>query len=183
MYQQIIARRYAKSLMLSLNESEFETVEQELKNIEVLLKDQQDFYQLFKDPAFSLKERKAVITRIKDSLAMNKVLYHFLLLLIDKDRFLLLPLIYHALVIFIDDHCGRVRASINSATPIDAQKLDAITQALMKVCKKNVVVKTNVSPELLGGIRVTVGDVIFDGTVRAKLEAVKNNLLETIKVI
>lgn len=184
MYQQVIARRYAKGLMLAARDAELDSLEAELKSlVDVLLGTHSELFKLLDDPAFSPIERKAVLSRIKDTFAMNQVLYYFLVLLIDKGRTMLLPLIHEALVLLIDERRGRVRAHIKSATPIDNKLVNEIKDALAKVCKKEVLTDATIAPELLGGIRVEMGGLIFDGTVKAKLAAIKNKLFYEVGTI
>lgn len=177
LYQQVIARRYAKGLMLSAKDVDLEAVEAELHTFVEAFSDRDSgLLRLFDDPAFSPLERKAVLDRLKEVLKMSDSLYNFLLLLVDKGRIDLLPLIHGALVGLIDDRKNRVRAHITSATPVDAKFVHDITHALKEICKKDVLMKSTVMPEVLGGVRVEVGDLIFDGTVKAKLEALKSKL-------
>lgn len=177
MYQQVIARRYAKGLMLSAKDGELEHLENELKIlVDALLGGENDLLKLFSDPAFSPLDQKAVMKRIKEASGMSDSLYRFLLLLIDKGRFMLLPIIHHAFTSFIDERRGRVRAKIESATPISPDYIDEIESALKKICKKEVLATASLAPELLGGIRVEVAGLIFDGTVKAKLDAIKHKL-------
>ncbi len=177
MYQQVIARRYARGLMLSADDKELESVEQELKALVDVTSVSKDLYVLFEDPAFSPLEQKAVIKRMKIAFELSEVIYHFLVLLIDKGRITLLPMIYHAFVSLIDERRGRVRASIKSASPLEKSFVSEIKDALTMVCKKEVVVKEMSEPELIGGVRVEVGGLIYDGTVKAKLEALRSKLI------
>ena|SRR5579871_2377561 len=177
MYEHVIARRYAKGLMLSAKDNELDDLEEELKAlVEALMKGSSDLYRLFEDPAFSPLERKAVIKRMKERFLMSDTLYHFLLLLIDKGRMMLLPMIHEALISLVDERRGRVRANIKSASPLDASLAQEIKDALFDICHKEVVATQSLHKELLGGIRVEVGGLIFDGTVQAKLDALKKQL-------
>lgn len=177
MYQQVIARRYAKGFLLAVPKNEREITLKELKEIVELFREQGDFYKLLTDPAFSPLEKKAVLNRIAEAIGLNETLKNFLLLLIEKGRASLLPLICDSLQAQIDEQNDLVRAKIMSATVIDADQIGQIKQALAKVSGKNVEVSAEVEPGLLGGIKVDMGGMIFDGTVKAKLDLIKNQLL------
>jgi F-type H+-transporting ATPase subunit delta len=184
MYQQLIARRYAKGLILSAKNLELESIESDLKAlVDALEGEAPDLHRLLMDPAFSPLERKAVIKRLKDAFHMNDKLYHFLLLLIDRGRIMLLPKIHEAFLMFVDQRRGRVRAFVKSATPVDAMHMNEIKDSLSTLCQKEVVTKATIIPELLGGIRVEMGGLIFDGTLRAKLDAMKSRLLNEVSTI
>lgn len=177
MYQQVVARRYAKGLLLASKREELFKLEMELKSLVGLFAEEQsDFYRLFDDPAFFPSERKVVVNRIAQQSDMNMTLRYFLLLLVDKDRMTLLPLIYEAFVSLIDDSSGRLRANIESASPLDEKIIEDIKDALEKISRKHVLVSTSIVPELIGGIRVEMAGMIWDGSVKAKLDDFKSRL-------
>jgi F-type H+-transporting ATPase subunit delta len=178
MHQQIIARRYAKGLMLSATDQDLDGLTQNLKSLnEVLLGEQYNLRRLFEDPSFSHKERKAVIKRIADQMEMNPMIAHFLMLLVNKDRILLLPQICEEAITLIDEHHGRQRASIKSATPLHEDMINEICSLLNKISKKNVRAEIMLDPDLIGGIRVEMGGTVFDGSVKARLSSIKNKLV------
>lgn len=178
MYQQVVARRYAKGFMLSVPRAEREGVLAELKEIANLLKDEQgDLFKLLADPAFSPLEKKAVFSRIADTFKMSDTLKNFLLLLVEKNRATLLSLIYESLQDQVDEQNGVTRAKVYSASSLDVDQVSKIKEALMKISGKSVTMSTEVEPWLLGGIKVDMSGVIFDGTVKAKLDQMKNQLL------
>lgn len=183
MYQQAIARRYAKGLMLAANESDLDRIEEELGMLTDVLSENSDLYRLFEDPSILPRQRRSVLNSIAMKSNMNRVLHFFLLLLAAKDRITLLPFIHEALVGFIDNLKGRLRATIKSASPLDATFVSDIKDALSKVSKKEVLAKTLVDEELLGGVRVEMGGVIFDGTAKAKLATLKSKLLYDVGTV
>ena len=64
-----------------------------------------------------------------------------------------------------------VDADIVSAYPLsDAQVADIGTQ-LQKRFGRQVRAQVTVDPDLMGGVRITVGDVVIDASVRGKLHA------------
>lgn len=178
MYQQVVARRYAKGLMLAARDQDLDLLASDISAIsDALLRNDPNVRRLFEDPSFSPIEQKAVIRKIAQQSQMNPVLEHFLLLLVDKDRVLLLPLICDSLRALVDDYRGRLRANIKSATPLSPQMVEEIGQALKKISKKEVLAVTSVEPDLIGGIRVEMGGMVFDGSVKARLSAIKNKLV------
>jgi len=156
---------------------ELESIEADLKVlVDAFSGESVEFNRLLLDPTFSPLERKAVIKRLKEATNMNDKLYHFLLLLIDRSRIILLPKIHEAFLALMDQRRGRIRAHVKSASPIDVKQLDEIKDSLAALYQKDVITKSSIIPELLGGIRVEMGGLIFDGTLRAKLDAMKNQL-------
>ena len=67
-------------------------------------------------------------------------------------------------------------AEVRSAIPLDDTQTDSLAAALSKATGKVVEVKVVVDPEVLGGIVARVGDTVIDGSVRRKLELLKETM-------
>jgi F-type H+-transporting ATPase subunit delta len=66
---------------------------------------------------------------------------------------------------------GVVDADIESAFPLDDAQLAALVADLERKFRRKVSPRVRVDKELLGGVRITVGDEVIDGSVRSKLAA------------
>lgn len=184
MYQQVIARRYARGLMLAAPVNHLDAIGDEFSSlIDVVNVEGSDLAHLFSDPSFFPAEKKAVINQIADRYNLNLSLRHFLCLLVDKDRLKLLPLIHEAFVAFLDDHHGRMRALIKSASPVEDNLVADITTALNEMCKKQVLADVVVDDSLLAGLRVEIGGMVIDGSARAKLYAMKDQLVNSVEAM
>jgi F-type H+-transporting ATPase subunit delta len=92
---------------------------------------------------------------------------------IDNGRLAALPEVaqqFHALV---NARSGVSDALVFSAFPIDATQLTAVVQSLEKRFGRKLNASVQVEPELIGGIRVVVGDEVLDTSVKARLEQMK----------
>jgi F-type H+-transporting ATPase subunit delta len=67
-------------------------------------------------------------------------------------------------------------AEVRSAIPLDDKQVERLATALGKATGKDVEVKVIVDPSVLGGIVARVGDTVIDGTVRHRLEQLKEQL-------
>jgi F-type H+-transporting ATPase subunit delta len=67
-------------------------------------------------------------------------------------------------------------AEVRSAVPLSADDVAKLEQALGQATKKNVEVKVVVDPEVLGGIVTRMGDLVIDGTVRHRLDQLREQL-------
>lgn len=93
--------------------------------------------------------------------------------IIDNGRLAALPevaLQFHALV---NARSGVSDALVYSAFPIDAAQLAAVVASLEKRFGRKLNASVQVEPELIGGIRVVVGDEVLDTSVKARLEQMK----------
>ena len=67
-------------------------------------------------------------------------------------------------------------AEVRSALPLDATQQQRLAEALSRATGKEVEVKVIVDPSVLGGIVARVGDVVIDGSVRHRLDQLKEQL-------
>jgi F-type H+-transporting ATPase subunit delta len=67
-------------------------------------------------------------------------------------------------------------AEVRSAVPLTDDQRDRLTKALEDATGKQVEVKVVVDPSVLGGIVAQVGDTVIDGSVRRRLDQLKNAL-------
>jgi F-type H+-transporting ATPase subunit delta len=65
---------------------------------------------------------------------------------------------------------GVVEANIESAYPLQDQQLEQIVNLLVKRYNKKISPTVGVDPELIGGIKVQVGDKVWDASVRGRLQ-------------
>ena len=68
-------------------------------------------------------------------------------------------------------HEGILEAKIASAFEMDAKQLKKLTDDLERKFNRKIEPKVSVDPELIGGVKVEVGDEVFDASVRGKLES------------
>lgn len=92
---------------------------------------------------------------------------------IDNGRLSVLPEIatqFHALA---NARSGVSDAIIHSAFPIEPAQLDDVVAALEKRFARRLNASVQIQPDLIGGIRVVVGDEVLDTSVKARLEQMK----------
>ena len=100
----------------------------------------------------------------------------FLRVLIEADRIALLPQIRALFDQLKDDAENVAKAHIESALPLTPEQTSELTAALEKRFGKKIEATVSVNSTLIGGARVTVGDAVIDGSVQAKLDAMRAQL-------
>jgi len=73
-------------------------------------------------------------------------------------------------------HRGVTRGTVTTAHPISSRETEAVAQAVGRRLGRQVVLERAVDPALLGGVQVAVGTVLFDGSLRRRLEDVSKEL-------
>ena len=71
------------------------------------------------------------------------------------------------------DARNRVIATVRVAKPLDLQQRERLQAALSRQIGRDVALQEIIEPDLIGGIRVEVGDEVIEGTIAGRLEAVR----------
>ena len=98
---------------------------------------------------------------------------NFLMALLENGRFAALPEIARQFRALANARNGSSDAVVYSAFPIDAAALSQVSAALEKRFGRKLQVTVEQAPELIGGVRVVVGDEVLDTSVKARLEQMK----------
>ena len=101
---------------------------------------------------------------------------NFFRLLKKKNRLNLLPSIASYFQEIVDDNSDIVRGEVIAAVSIEAD-LPSIESSLSKKLNKKVILSSSIDENIIGGIKIRIGDRLFDGTVKSKLNKLKEDLL------
>jgi len=102
---------------------------------------------------------------------------NFLRAVIDNGRISVLPEIASQFRALKNARSGSSDAVVYSAFPLDAAALDDLAATLEKRFGRKLNVTVELEPELIGGVRVVVGDEVLDTSVKARLEQMKVALI------
>ena len=127
-------------------------------------------------PQVSATEKNLVLGKALADKA-PKTFVRFVQKIVSNRRQMLLPEIavsYHDLLDAVE---GRVHARVTVSREYDAAAREALTAALTKALNKTVVAHVSVDARILGGVVVRVGDTVMDGSVRRRLNKLRDVLV------
>jgi F-type H+-transporting ATPase subunit delta len=167
---------YAQALFSVVQaEGELDRVEDELYRFGKVLESNHELKQALSDKSIDRTQR----TKILDELLADKVSAHTLAMLamvVEQGRGRQLPDILKELSDLAAEARDAVVAEVRSAVPLDAKQQTALAEALSKATNKKVEVKVIVDPSVIGGVVAKVGDTVIDGTVRHRLQQLKEQV-------
>ena len=129
------------------------------------------------NPLVPAAARKAVLSELTTRLALTTLAKNAVGLLAERRRLPALPHIARALSRMTDERSGVVRATIASAAPLSESYAQRVQRQLEVVTGKRVVLARKQDPSLLAGVVVKVGDRVFDGSARARLAELRDELV------
>lgn len=172
-----LAIKYAQALYeLAAEKSMLSEAEQQLKELEQALTAYSDLATLLYHPRVDAKAKKAVLTQVFDG-ELADFVQRFLLLLIDKRRETILPVIFTEFQRLLNEARNMIEVDVITALPLDDAEHKALAEKLGIVTGKNVILKTKIDPSILGGVIVQIGDKLIDGSVARQLKTLQTVLI------
>lgn len=174
-----IAKRYARALFeIAREEDAIESIYGELKGFSSLLEESKDLKEFFANPVFDTSEKSGVMGDILKRINVSTITSNFLKLLVDKGRISVIAEIEGCYRTYMDDVLNKVRVDIKTAFPLSGELSEKIKEQMEGLTGKNVEMVINEDPSLLGGVVIGVGDTLYDGSVRAQLNSIRELIKE-----
>jgi F-type H+-transporting ATPase subunit delta len=179
MVNETLARRYATAIFnLAQERGAVDRVSDDLTAIATVIPPNSKAHAFFVAPVIDRPDKERLLRGVFEN-ALDEISLHSLLLLVRKRRESLL----HAIVV----EYAKLRLAARDAEPLrvtsarqlSSDELAALVQRLEALYKKKFEVTQVVDPELIGGMRILMGDRRIDGTVSGRLEALARELFAT----
>jgi len=171
------ARRYARALFsLARERNQTSEVRSELAQLAELFEQDRALHDVLMTPLHPAAERKAVLSALAREAGMTDAVAHFLLFLIDQRRLVDFAAIQQEYDRLANEASGLLTARVVAAAALDERRQDRLRRALSDRTGHEVKLDIVVDPSLIGGAVATVGDTVFDGTLRTQLERLRANL-------
>ncbi len=127
-------------------------------------------------PAVSVEAKHAVIEKITGRIGASKIIRNFLFVIADHRRTQLIPEIITTFQQVLRQRQGVAEADISSAVELTAAQKKELAATLARLTGKKIEPKYSLDPALLGGAVVRIGDTIYDGSLRSRLNEMRARL-------
>jgi len=169
MPQETLARRYATAVFqLATEANKVKPIQHDLHTFVAALDADAEVRRFFRSPVVDRYEKEEIVGKAFDKL--DPIALHTILLLVRKRR----EAIVEELVAQYDDlereSRGAQSLRITSAKPLPQDEIDKIVGRLAQVYGTPFDVTSAVDPDLIGGVRITIGDRRVDGSVAGRLD-------------
>src|SRR5215472_10965113 len=167
---------YAHALLDIVNaEGNLAEVEDELFRFARIVEGNDELRMALSNPGQPAERRAAIVDELLEhrSLQMTRAIAAFV---VGAGRGHDLPAIVTRFVELAAESRQHEVAEVRSAVPLDDAQVKRLAKALSRATNKKIEVRVVVEPDLMGGIVATIGDTVIDGTVRHRLEQLKETL-------
>jgi len=179
----IVYTRYASALIdLAEQEKAIDKIKKDLIALEGMIQDSADLSEMIASPLISVEKQSGVIQEIVKKAKLNKLTANFLGVLVQNRRLAALPGIISVFNKIIAERSGVVEVRLETAVKLTAAQAKEFQKKIEKALGATVSIEEKVTPEIMGGVIVTIGSYMIDDSVRRKLDrlgvALKSNANE-----
>jgi len=175
----LFAARYARAFAESVEASKLDPVAigSQLEDFVSAWKESPDLRQFFESPAFAPARKVAFLDKLNEKLGMTPLVRNFLAVLIDHDRIGAAIEVIDAYRREIDQRQGIFEVEIVSARKLDDGERRQLEAQVGQLAGGRVKANYREDQSLMGGAIVTIGSTVYDGSVRGRLDRLKEQLV------
>jgi F-type H+-transporting ATPase subunit delta len=167
---------YAEALFsVARAEGTLGEVEDELFRFSQTLQGSDELREALTDAAVPAARRQQIVEDLLGGRASSTTVA-LVSMVVGTGRARVLPDIIQRLVAMSAAEANKEVAEVRSAVPLTDDQRKRLAEALGEATGKQVEVKVVIDPTVLGGAVATVGDTVIDGSVRTRLDRLKNAL-------
>jgi F-type H+-transporting ATPase subunit delta len=175
-----IARRYAEALADSAEaQNMLGVVGEELHAFADLVASNKELADVLASPAVPVEQKSAVLEAVLGRARPLPAVANFLRVLLRNMRIQHLAEVDRAFAGEVDRRTGVVMADVTTAKPLSESERAVLSDRLAAMTGKNVKLTFSTDEDLIGGVVTRIGSRIYDGSVRAKLDAIKRQMAGT----
>ncbi|MGE5701116.1 MAG: F0F1 ATP synthase subunit delta [Clostridia bacterium] len=171
-----VAKRYARALFeVAKERGLIDQIETETKSIVAAVNENTELSKILTHKQIAPESKKQLVSDLFGKNVAVETL-NFLNLLIENDRESALADIVASYVVIANGERGIADAIVTTAKPLNDEEQAVLASEFGKKVNKTLRVQTVVDPTILGGVVVRIGDRLYDGSIKRKLEQFAHQL-------
>jgi F-type H+-transporting ATPase subunit delta len=174
-----IAKRYAKALFeVGEKEGKYRKYLDELGSILETIEAEPRLKTTLMLPLLEMAKRRELLSEVVRILDISPPVAGTLQMLLEKNRVSYVPLVKEMYGDLVDEKEGRIKGALYTAYPVSGDVKARIEEALSGRLQKKVELAVTEDKNLIGGIKVVVGGLRIDGSVRRQLEILNERIVK-----
>ncbi|WJY26505.1 MULTISPECIES: F0F1 ATP synthase subunit delta [Sporosarcina] len=177
MSRSIVSERYAAGLFkAAMAQGALKEVHTDVRELQKALETGRGFMELMSLPQVSLEKKHSLIASVMPG--AHQLLLNALNVMLDADRMEELPSVLEEFNELANDAAGIAEATVYATRELTEQEQTRISSAFAaRVGKQSLHLTTIIDPSLIGGIRLQIGNRIFDSSLSTKLASLQRTLI------
>jgi len=174
-----VSSRYARAFIELVFEQKADArqVGAQLQTLVALVASNDHLRDIWENPSIPVEQKRAVLDEIAARSAFSPLLRNFAAVILDHDRMPFLPEIVEQYEEELDRRMGLAEADVTSARELGAEERTRIETRMSSLTGKSVRASYKTDAGLLGGAVIRIGSTVYDGSVRGRLEKLKEQLM------
>lgn len=174
-----LVRSYAEALFgVAAAEGELDAIERQLFAFARLLETDARVREALIDPSLPTENKRRLIADALGERA-NPLAVNILGFIVDQGRARELGRIVDELAEVAAETREHAVAEVRSAVPLDESRAKKLADAFSKATGRQIEVRVVIDPSVVGGVVARIGDEVFDGSVRTRLDDARDHLAGT----
>ncbi len=145
----------------------------ELKTVSALVAESSDLRRVWENPGIPAAEKRALLDAIASRAAISRPVRNLIAVLIDHRRTQHLDSVVEQFEKELNERMGFAEADVSSARELSVPEKQALEAQVAKLTQRKVKANYAQDASLLGGAVVRVGSTIYDGSVKGRLEKIR----------
>lgn len=172
----IAARRYAGALFqIGTEKGTLEELKKELRIVREVFQENEQLYTFLKHPRINNAKKKQFLNEVFQGLQSNVV--HTISLLVERGRIEITPSIIDHFIQMVNDAKGNAEVTVYSVRALSSSEKTELEKSFSKrFNKQNIELENEIDPSLIGGLKIRVGNTIYDGSVKGKLHRIERDI-------
>ena len=172
-----VARRYAEAMVdVAISRNEVESIDNELRVFAETMKASRELYDVFASPIVSPTDKLSLLNALSSRLNAGQMTANLLRTMLKHYRLHYVAEVYEQFRRKMNERKGLIVAEVATAVQVGASEQARLGHTLEQMTGKQVEFKFNTDPSLIGGVVTRIGSVVYDGSVRTQLQAIKERL-------
>jgi F-type H+-transporting ATPase subunit delta len=179
----IVDSRYARAFAAVVEEQklDFTAAQEQLADFDATLHGSPELREVLDNPSIPEPQKLKVIDAIAAKLGMTKAARDFVAVIVSHQRLHEFGDIVTSFATVADEELAIAETEITTARPLDATNKHLLEQQVQKLAGGRQVRATyKEDASLLGGAVVRIGSTVYDGSVRAQLQQLKERLVTAV---
>jgi F-type H+-transporting ATPase subunit delta len=179
MKNKALIRLYTRGLVHAIrDEEELGEIDRQLQNFQNLLREHKDLNLALTSSLLSAARKQAVADEVFERTPLHPKAKRFIHLLVKNHRLAILEDLVNNLPEMWNEEKGILSFDVASAVPLSEGQAKKLKEKLERLEKRPVHLKYRIDPDLIGGLSLRQGNIIYDASLRGALIKLKEKISE-----